>query len=210
MLAQADLAALSALARGLPGLDVDCYARHGRDPASPLLGLGRRDASLCFVGRDPGESEIAQWRPFVGPSGRKIRDLLPGGAEDDVFWINTVPYKPQGNKAWPLPVRRAFQAVLFPLLLREWDGRDVLTFGSEAFRWFALGQPEGVRVEAEAFWAREDKFSASLPLELAAGEQRRTLVLHPLPHPSPANAQWKQRFPQLLQARLEALLPRRA
>lgn len=206
MLAQADAAALSALARGLEGLDTDCYARHGRDPAQPLLGLGPPSARLCFVGRDPGEREIAQWRPFVGASGRQIRALLPPGAEDEVFWINTVPYKPRGNKAWPAGVRRAFHAVLFPLLLRQWQGADVLTFGSEAFHWFGLAQPEALRRELAAFWARPDRFSSSLPLVFEGEGQRRTLVLHPLPHPSPANAQWKLRFPQLLQSRLQQLL----
>ena len=201
MLPAADIEALAALARALPGIDLDCYRRHGRDPSQPMLGLGPCKAPLCLVGRDPGDSEIAQWRPFVGASGQKIRQGLAAPGDARVFWINTVPYKPLGNKAWPLAVQRRFHAVLWPLLLREWAGRDVLTFGKEAFHWFGLGQPATVRQRIEAFWAREDRFEAALALELAG----RVFALHPLPHPSPANALWAKRFPQLLRGRLERL-----
>ncbi len=198
MLTPDDANTLGALAGSLPQLDRACYARHGRDPRQPLLGLGPRDARLCLVGRDPGESEIAQWKPFVGPSGRKIRQALATHGAPDVFWINTVPYKPVGNKAWPLALRRRCHAVLWPLLLRAWDGRDVLSFGTEAFHWFGLGQPEAARQRLENFWAREDRFTASLELAIDG----RGFVLHPLPHPSPANAVWKKRFPELLEGRL--------
>jgi uracil-DNA glycosylase family 4 len=208
MLSQTEAAALTALARDLHGVDVDCYRRHGRDPAQPLVGLGPRTAPLCLVGRDPGDKEVELWRPFVGASGRKLRDALAArGAEEHVFWINTVPYKPQGNKAWPLAVRRRFHAVLFPVLLRHWAGRDVVTLGSEAFHWFGLDQPEAARRALQDFWALEDKFEESLEVDLVCGRQHRSFVLHPLPHPSPANAQWKKRFPELLQRRLERLLP---
>jgi len=44
-----------------------------------------------------------------------------------------------------------------------------------------------------------------VPLRAQGGE--RALRLHPLPHPSPANARWRPHFPRLLKARLDALLP---
>jgi uracil-DNA glycosylase len=34
-----------------------------------------------------------------------------------------------------------------------------------------------------------------------------TVRLHPMPHPSPANAQWRARFPALFKQRLSALQP---
>jgi uracil-DNA glycosylase len=221
MLSPADAAALATLARELRGVDRDCYARHGRDPLQPLIGLGPADAPLCFVGRDPGAAEVAQWRPFVGGAGQQIRrglaahlfagrdyseDLgLRAGAS--VFWMNTVPYKPIDNKPWPLAVRRQFHALLLPLLARHWRGRDVVTFGTEAFGWFGIGQSAPVREAMDAFWQKPDRFEASLPLQLACDGGTRAFTLHPLPHPSPANAQWKKRFPGLLQLRLQQLLP---
>ena len=221
MLSQAEAGSLVALARALQGIDIACYARHGRDPLQPLIGLGPADAPLCFVGRDPGATEVAQWRPFVGGSGQQIRRVLAAhlfaGRDYDedlglragasVFWMNTVPYKPIDNKPWPLAVRRRFQALLLPLLARHWHGRDVVTFGTEAFAWFGIGQSAQVREAMDSFWQKPDRFEASLPLQLACGAGTRAFTLHPLPHPSPANAQWKKRFPGLLQARLQQLLP---
>ena len=220
MLSQADTDALASLADGLGALDRACYARHGRDPRQPLLGLGPPDAPLCFVGRDPGEQEVRQGEPFVGESGQKIRRVLaahaglppPYSPEDGLaagrgfFWINTVPYKPAGNKPWPLAVRKRFHALLFPLLAERWRGRDVITLGREAFDWFGLNQPDPVRRALDAFWALEDKFEQSLELQLEVRGRRRDFVLHPLPHPSPANARWTKLFPALLERRLERLV----
>jgi uracil-DNA glycosylase len=222
MLTEAETEALIHLARELPGIDRACYAQHGRDPLQPLIGLGPPDAPICCMGRDPGAAEVVQWQPFVGGSGQQIRralaaHLFPGRAYSEalglqagagLFWMNTVPYKPVGNKTWPLAVRRRFHAVLLPLLARHWQGRNIVTFGKEALLWFGMGQREEVQRAVEDFWAREDKFEGSLDVELACGEDTRHFTLHPLPHPSPANAQWKKRFPALWQARIERLLPR--
>ena len=222
MLAQEELESLAAVARTLQGVDLACYARHGRDPLQPLIGLGPADAPVCFVGRDPGAAEVAQWRPFVGGSGQQIRRVLAAHlfpqapydealglrAGESFFWMNTVPYKPAGNKAWPLAVRRRFHALLLPLLARHWQGREVVTFGTEAFDWFGLGQGEAVRGALADFWQRADRYEASLEVQLACGGGLRSFALHPLPHPSPANARWKKLFPGLLQQRLARLLAR--
>jgi uracil-DNA glycosylase len=222
MLAHEEVQALAAIARGLPQVDRDCYRKYGRDPDEPLLGLGPPDAPLCFLGRDPGQSEVEQWLPFVGASGQKIRRVLAARAGHDqdytqadgieagrpFFWMNTVPYKPIDNKPWPLPVRRRFHALLLPLLARHWQGRPVVTLGREAFDWFGLNQPASVQQRLDAFWALPDqeKFSAALDLELEAAGQPRVLTLHPLPHPSPANARWARHFTGLLRQRLDCLL----
>lgn len=225
MLTQDEVQALAAIAHGLPQVDSDCYRKYGRDARQPLLGLGPRDAPLCFLGRDPGQVEIAQWLPFVGASGQKIRRVLAqraGHAADyteaegvaagrPFFWMNTVPYKPIDNKPWPLAVRKRFHAVLLPLLATHWAGRDVVTLGREAFDWFGLNQPQSVQRQLDAFWSLpdEEKFGTALELELQCGEQQRGFTLHPLPHPSPANARWARHFAGLLRARLERLLPSR-
>ena len=64
---------------------------------------------------------------------------------DDLFWINTVPYKPVGNKAWSMAVKRRFQPLVAALLTRQWDGDRVITLGREAFLWFGIGQSREVR-----------------------------------------------------------------
>jgi uracil-DNA glycosylase len=122
------------------------------------------------------------------------------------FWANTVPYKPTGNKAWSMKVKRAFQPLIAELLVQGWQGRDVITLGREAFLWFGINQPKAVRDALDGFWRREDRFEASHVTTLTDGRgYRRELALHPLPHPSPLNATWYKHFPRLLDLRLAAL-----
>jgi uracil-DNA glycosylase len=203
----------------LPGRDFTCYADFQRAPHEPLPGGGARDARLCMFGRDPGREEVRWGVPFVGAGGQKIRRELHERLTTDVpysleaslsagqyvFWANTVPFKPAGNKAWPRKVVRDFRAPVTEFLLTEWQGADVLTFGEVAFHWFGLDDPEVARRLTE-HWAREDRFEASVSVVLAAhGTGSREIRLHPVPHPSPLNATWAPHFSRLLRMRLEQL-----
>jgi uracil-DNA glycosylase family 4 len=200
----APLQQLVTLASTLEGIDVDCYARHGQDQTKPVIGLGRVDARWCFVGRDPGEQEVRLQTPFIGDSGQKIRAVMADCdvRADDVYWMNTVPFKPIGNKAWPVGVRRQCRPALLELLA-GWQGSAVITFGEAAFRWFGLGDAAD-RLVIDRFWGRTDKYEAILPISIELGGVERRLILHPVPHPSRANAAWVNRFPALLAARLRA------
>jgi uracil-DNA glycosylase len=122
------------------------------------------------------------------------------------FWANTVPYKPTGNKAWSMKVKKQFQPLMAELLLTTWNGRDLITLGREAFLWFGINQAKEVQQRLDAFWEREDRFESFIEVELAcASGAKRTFRIHPLPHPSPLNATWYKRFPDLLLARLRQL-----
>ncbi len=212
--------ALRALAAGLDGIDREVYHACGKDPLEPIIGLGPRDARIGFFGRDPGRDEVQYGMPFIGAGGQKVRGALYRrlrGQElpdlqasieigRDLFWFNTVPYKPEGNKAWSMRVKKAFQPPMAGLLIDHWDGCDLITLGREAFLWFAIHQPREVRDALEGFWQREDRFEAVCASELRLADGRvRTFRLHPLPHPSPLNATWYKRFPGLLEARLAEL-----
>lgn len=208
-----------ALAAHTDGIDVEVYRQFGKDPLEPIVGAGERHVRIGFFGRDPGREEVHHGEPFIGSGGKIVRKVLyqhlHGEPAPDVealrtlgrlfFWINTVPYKPVGNKAWSMAVKRRFQPLVSRLLIEQWDGHEVITLGREAFLWFGLEQPRETREALEAFWAREDRFSASMEVELRSGGEVRTFRLHPLPHPSPLNQTWFKRFPELLRARLEAL-----
>jgi len=197
------------------GIDLPVYAEAGRDPHAPIvLGSGSLAARVGVIGRDPGRTEVLRGEPFIGAGGRKLRDglhraALGGDAPDEaaairvgraVFWANTVPFKPIGNKAWSVPVQRRFAPAMARLVLDLWTGSDLITCGNAAFDWIGLVEPQLAPALA-AFWARGDRYEASLALEVRG----RTLRLHPLPHPSPLNATWYRRFPGLLDARLQAL-----
>lgn len=212
--------ALRDLAADTDGIDTAIYATYDRDPLEPIIGLGDADAPLCFFGRDPGREEVRHGEPFIGAGGQIVRRVLYrhlNGAEmpdfeagralgRHYFWINTVPYKPIGNKAWSMAVKRRFQPLMRQLLIDSWHGRHIVTLGREAFLWFAIDQPREARQRLEAFWQREDRFTANLDIDLQDAQGReRTFTLHPLPHPSPLNQTWFKRFPALLEARLRQL-----
>ena len=126
------------------------------------------------------------------------------------FWANTVPYRPLGNKAWSMKVKKRFQPLIADLLIKNWHGRDIITLGREAFFWFAINQPREVKQQLEAFWAREDRFeSATAVMVTALDGSQRALRLRPLPHPSPLNATWYTRFPETLAAKPNKLKVRK-
>lgn len=214
--------AFRALAAETEGIDTATYARFGKDPLDPIIGLGDPDAPLGFFGRDPGRDEVRYGEPFIGSGGQIVRKVLYRHLHGqdmpdfdascqlgrDFFWINTVPYKPVGNKAWSMKVKKRFHPLMRRLLIESWHGRDIITLGREAFLWFGIDQPQKQRQRLEAFWAREDRFETHLDVELQADDgAARSFTLHPLPHPSPLNQTWFKRFPGLLEQRLKALLP---
>ena len=201
--------------RGGMAIDQEAYAAAGRDHTWPvLLGSGSLDADLGFFGRDPGRTEAETGEPFVGAGGQLVRGALWRASEHTgtptfeesvavgrlVFWGNTVPFKPVGNKAWPMRVKRRFAPLIRELLVDHWRGHTLITLGNEAFHWFGLAEPS-LRPQLDAFWRRDDRYRTSLTVTLAG----REISLHPLPHPSPLNARWHRLFPELLDDRLRAL-----
>lgn len=210
---------LRRIVRGHRGLDAAAHEPELR----PVLPRGPWQAAICFVGRDPGQEEAKCGVPFVGESGQRLRDCLlevyapfvpPGehsrlAVGERFFWTHTVPFKPRGNKSWSQRVRVACQPVLLQLMHDQWGGRNVVTFGNEAFFWFGIGQPRETREKLRAFWAQGDiKYERSMEVPLPG--LARTVLLHPLPHPSPANARWRTRFPELFKQRLLLLLTQAA
>ena len=126
-------------------------------------------------------------------------------AGDGVFWLNTVPCKPVGDRAWSVAVKWRFQPLVAEVLLGAWHSDTLIVLGREVFFRFGIGQALATRDALAAFWAREDRHSATLAINCRHGALSRPLRLAPLPHPSPANAAWFKRFPALLAARLAAL-----
>ena len=81
----------------------DCELSKGRNNAVP--GEGSPQAELMFIGEGPGYHEDRLGRPFVGPAGQFLDNLLMsiGLKREDVFIANMVKCRPPQNRD-PLPV----------------------------------------------------------------------------------------------------------
>jgi len=79
-----------------------CPLSQGRTNAVP--GEGSSTAKIVFVGEGPGAEEDRLARPFVGPAGRLLAELLlhAGMPRSAVFITNIVKCRPPGNRE-PLP-----------------------------------------------------------------------------------------------------------
>ncbi|MCI2424571.1 uracil-DNA glycosylase [Candidatus Acetothermia bacterium] len=69
-----------------------------------VFGEGNLNAALMLIGEGPGEVEDQQGRPFVGPAGQKLDEILAsvGIMREEVYITNVVKCRPPGNRA-PLP-----------------------------------------------------------------------------------------------------------
>jgi DNA polymerase len=90
-------AALTAIAAEVRGC-TRCPLHRGRTNAVP--GEGNPLSDVLLVGEGPGAREDATGRPFVGPAGQLLTELLRsiGWAREDVFIANVVKCRPPGNR----------------------------------------------------------------------------------------------------------------
>jgi uracil-DNA glycosylase family 4 len=75
-----------------------CPLATGRTRSVP--GEGNPLTDVLLVGEGPGGREDASGRPFVGPAGQLLTELLRsiGWAREDVFITNVVKCRPPGNR----------------------------------------------------------------------------------------------------------------
>lgn len=75
-----------------------CDLHYSRKKAVP--GEGRPDSEIMFIGEGPGFYENEQGRPFVGPAGKLLDELLEsiGMKRADVFITNIVKCRPPNNR----------------------------------------------------------------------------------------------------------------
>jgi uracil-DNA glycosylase family 4 len=80
----------------------DCELSKRRTRAVP--GEGPEKANILFIGEAPGWHEDQQGRPFVGPAGQFLEQLLAsiGLKREQVYIANVIKCRPPGNRD-PLP-----------------------------------------------------------------------------------------------------------
>lgn len=189
-------------------VDEPVYEKARRDPLRPILFAGSPGAPVAILARDLGKDEVAAAQPLIGAGGKLVRAEIVkahgGGKPEEALkyalLTNTVPFKPPGNKAYAESVRARFRPFVAELLARFWSGSQVLTLGTEAFRWFEP-YAEGGAFPASA--ATDARFDDAYPCRLALpGLAPKEILVRPLPHPSPLNRRWYSRFPEMLARRL--------
>ncbi len=79
-----------------------CPLSQGRTNAVP--GEGSSRSEIMFIGEGPGFNEDRQGRPFVGPAGQFLEQLLAsiGMKREDVYITNMIKCRPPNNRD-PLP-----------------------------------------------------------------------------------------------------------
>jgi DNA polymerase len=137
-----------------------------------VIGNGRLDADLMFVGEAPGYHEDRQGHPFVGQAGKLLDRLLAGIglARGQVFVANVLKCRPPGNRD-PLPAEiQACEGHLHRQVSLI-QPRVVCTLGNFATKLLS-GRPDGIsRVHGH-----------ELPLQIGD----LPTLLYPLYHPAAA------------------------
>jgi DNA polymerase len=117
----------------------DCPLHAGRTNAVP--GEGPADAELLFIGEGPGFQEDRQGRPFVGPAGNFLEQLLGtvGMTRDQVYIANMVKCRPPDNRD-PTPGEIAACSKYLDRQIELINPRLIVTLGRFSTARFLPGQ----------------------------------------------------------------------
>ncbi|NDJ77600.1 MAG: TIR domain-containing protein [Chloroflexi bacterium] len=101
----------------------------------PVLGEGNADANIMFIGEAPGKNEAEIGRPFCGPSGDVLDEMLASIdlAREGVFLTNLVLDRPP-EKRNPTPEEIAYYTPFVDRLIDIIQPAVIVTLGS-----FAMG-----------------------------------------------------------------------
>ena len=107
-----------------------------------VFGEGACDASVMFVGEGPGEVEDNTGRPFVGPAGQKLDEVLGsvGIGRDEIFITNIVKCRPPRNRV----PGKAEMETCFPYLEAQIalvQPSLIVTLGNTATQWLLPDAP---------------------------------------------------------------------
>lgn len=117
----------------------DCELSQGRNKAVP--GEGSPDAELMFIGEGPGYHEDRLGRPFVGPAGQFLDDLLMsiGLKREDVFIANMVKCRPPQNRD-PSPAEMSTCSKYLNRQIELIDPKLIITLGRFSLARFFPGE----------------------------------------------------------------------
>jgi uracil-DNA glycosylase family 4 len=133
-----------------------------------VAGEGPDEPRAFVVGEAPGAEEDMRGRPFIGPAGMALRQLMRlGGLEPALCWVtNALKFRPPGNRKPMVPEIKAFR----PLLMNEWRavGRPMLIIPVGGTAYEAVTGKHGAISNA-----------AGKPFRMTSG-----VTVYPMIHPS--------------------------
>ncbi len=141
---------LQTLAQAINGC-VDCGLARSRTRAVP--GEGSPQAQLMFIGEGPGFHEDQQGRPFIGPAGQFLDELLAsiGLARSDVFITNMVKCRPPNNRD-PFPGEMEACSKYLDAQIEAIKPKVIVPLGRHALaKWFPNESIGKVRAKARRF-----------------------------------------------------------
>ncbi len=117
----------------------DCPLHRERTNAVP--GEGPADAEVMFIGEGPGFHEDRQGRPFVGPAGQFLEDLLAsiGMTRQQVFIANMIKCRPPENRD-PSPTEMSSCSKYLDRQIELLDPKLIVTLGRFSFGRFFPGE----------------------------------------------------------------------
>ncbi len=104
--------------------------------AFPVLGDGDPDANILFIGEAPGKNETETGKPFIGPSGDVLEEMLKGIGikREDVFLTNVLMDRAP-EKRDPTPEEIAFYAPYLDRLIDIVQPSVIATLGRFAMEY---------------------------------------------------------------------------
>ena len=129
----------------------ECALHRARTNAVP--GEGAPNASLMFIGEGPGFNEDRQGRPFVGPAGQFLDELLLsiGLKREDVFITNMVKCRPPNNRD-PFPGEISSCSRFLDAQIDSIKPAVIVPLGRHALaRWFPRDSISKVRARPRVF-----------------------------------------------------------
>ena len=130
---------------------VDCGLHRSRTHAVP--GEGAPQAQLMFIGEGPGFNEDQQGRPFIGPAGQFLDELLGsiGLERSDVFITNMVKCRPPNNRD-PFPGEMEACSKYLDAQIKAIKPKVIVPLGRHALaKWFPGESIGKVRAKPRRF-----------------------------------------------------------
>ena len=109
-----------------------------------VFGEGAPDARLMFIGEAPGEVEDRLGRPFTGPAGEKLDEMIAamGLRREDTYIANVLKSRPPGNRE-PLPDEVAACGPFLVEQILAIQPKAIVTLGGSATK-MLLGTDTGI------------------------------------------------------------------